>query len=120
MAKTITLVFGVVFVVVWLLSLIGGGFGIVGPLGIFQTNSIHDLIHLITGLVFLAVAFWAPTKSSVTLTTFGIIYLLVTVLGFAGTLGFLSINTADNFLHLLLGVVILIAGLSTRKETMSM
>jgi len=119
MAKTLALVFGIVFVVVGLLGFVGG-LGIVGPLGIFQTNTLHDLVHLVSGLVFLAVAFWAPAKSSTTLVIFGIVYLLVTVLGFAGTLGFLSVNTADNYLHLLLGVVILIAGLSTRKEMMAM
>ena len=121
MAKTFAIIFGIVFVVVGLLGFVGG-LGIVGPTGIFQTDTVHDLVHFISGLVFLAVAFWAPAKSSLVSIIFGIVYLLVTILGFFGSpvLGFLIVNTADNYLHLLLGVVILIAGLSTRKEMMTL
>ena len=123
MAKNLAIVFGVVFVIVGLLGFVGG-LGIVGPTGLFATNLPHDLIHLVSGIVFLIVAFSAPQASSATLKTFGYVYLLVTILGFVLTpsggslLGFIQMSAADNYLHLVLAVVILIAGYSASKPSM--
>ena len=119
MAKKLATVFGVVFTLVGLLGILGIGLGIVGPGGVFATDTVHDLVHLVSGLVFLAVAFWASAKSKAALVIFGVVYTLVAILGFLGNnpvLGFINVNDADNYLHLLLGVVILIAGFSSKKD----
>jgi hypothetical protein len=116
MAKNIAVTFGVVLGLVGLLGLLGG-FGIVGENGLFATDTVHDLIHLVSGIVFLLVGFNAPAKSSATLITFGVIYGLVTVLGFASedhVLGILM-NDADDYLHLAITAVALIAGFSTKN-----
>ncbi len=118
MAKKLALTFGIVFVLVGLIGLLGG-LGIVGETGFFMTNTVHDWVHLISGIIFLIVAFAAAARSSVTMTVFGVIYLLVALLGFIGNnpvLGFIPVNGADNVLHLILAVVILWGGLSTRKD----
>lgn len=119
MAKKLALTFGIVFLLVGIIGLLGG-LGIVGPTGIFITDSIHDWVHLLSGLVFVIVALAAPAKSSVTMTVFGVIYLLVAILGFfmSPVLGFLVVNGADNILHLVLGLVILGAGLKTKGSAM--
>jgi hypothetical protein len=119
MGKKLALVFGVVFALVGVLGLLGG-FGIVGPSGIFMTDSLHDWVHLISGIVFLIVALAAPMHSSIVMKVFGVVYLLVAVLGFFGSpvLGFLVVNMADNILHLVLGAVILWAGFASKRGGM--
>ncbi len=119
MAKNLAVIFGVVFVLVGLLGFIGG-VGIVGPNGTFATDTVHDLIHFLSGVIMLIVAFSAPQSSAGVLKVFGIIYLLVTLLGFLtpGLLGSLMLsNGTDNWLHLVLGVVITWAGFSGANNT---
>lgn len=120
MAKKITVVLGLVFLVVGILGFISNP--LVGEDALFHTDTIHNIVHIVTGLVFLIVSA-SPSAPSV-LKIFGVIYLLVSVLGFlSGTgkvLGFLSVNSADNWLHLVLGIVILIAGFkASKKEAVS-
>lgn len=110
MAKKFTLMFGIVFVVLGLLGFIGG-LGIVGPTGFFLTDTAHDLVHLLSGIVLILVAVAAPAKSKAALALFGIVYLLVTIVGFMSSsgsiLGLLAINGADNYLHLVFAVALL-------------
>lgn len=111
MQKTILWVLGAVFTLVGVLGFISNP--IVGASGLFQTNLLHDLVHLITGLVFLGIAFKAEDKAGLALKVFGIVYLVVAVLGFlmvpqgGALLGLIQTNMADHWLHLVLGVVIL-------------
>jgi hypothetical protein len=51
MAKTLALVFGIVFIVVGILGFIPNP--IVGHDALFHTNSVHNLVHLIIGIVLL-------------------------------------------------------------------
>jgi hypothetical protein len=111
MAKKLALIFGVIFLLVGILGFLGG-VGIVGETGIFVTDSTHDWIHVITGLILLIVAFAAPAKSGLVLTILGVVYLIVAILGFFTNpvLGFIHGNTADAVLHLVLGAVLLWGG----------
>lgn len=124
MAKTLAMVFGVVFVIVGVLGFIDNP--IVGMAGLFQTNTLHDLVHLLIGVVLVIVAMSAPAKSSMWLKIFGVIYLLLAVLGFLTIpmggmlLGLVTTNMADHWLHVVLGVVLLIAGFATSNKTMTM
>jgi hypothetical protein len=117
MAKNWAITFGVIFVIVGLLGYIGGA-GIVGPTGIFVTDTVHDTIHFLTGLIFLIVAFAAPQSSAGTMKTFGIIYLIIGLVGFASPtmFGLIAGNGADVWLHLVLGIVITWAGFSAGKR----
>lgn len=91
---------------------------IVGPDAVFVTNTAHNLVHFITSLGFSAVALMGNTPSIRFMLVFGIVYLLVGLMGFIVTmensqgmlLGLIHINSLDNFLHLGLGAVILISG----------
>lgn len=121
--KKLATVFGIVFVVVGLLGFIGG-LGIVGPEGIFTTDTTHDLIHLISGIVFLIVAAKAPQNSSATLMIFGVVYGLVAVLGLLSGDGHTHVagilmNENDDYLHIVLALATFIGGFATRpKNTM--
>jgi hypothetical protein len=85
-------------------------------LGIFEVNTVHNLIHLLSGAVGLAMA--AQGMAATFAKAFGAIYGLVTILGFMThtsdapgmLLGLVEINHADNYLHLLLTVVLLAVG----------
>jgi Domain of unknown function (DUF4383) len=118
MAKTTSLVFGIVFVLVAVLGMIGTP--LVGADdALFHTNTAHDVVHLLIGLVFLAVAWFAVDKAVLALKVVGVVYLLVAVLGFTMTsplLGLIEVNSADNWLHVVLGVVILWLGVAAAKK----
>jgi hypothetical protein len=122
MAKTLSLVFGVVFVLVGVLGWIPNP--IVGPSGIFETNFMHDLVHLVIGLVFLYVAFMAVHQATLAFKVVGVVYLLIAVLGFfmaphgGALLGLVHTNAADHWLHVVLGVVLLGLGFMLPKGDM--
>ncbi|MGH9360407.1 MAG: DUF4383 domain-containing protein [Thermoanaerobaculia bacterium] len=112
--------FAVVFALIGLLGFVPNP--IVGPEGIFATDLNHNLVHLISAAVFAFAASRGAATTSLVMKIFGVVYLLVGVLGLAGMapdgnlLGLMHINDADNFLHLALGVVIGGAGFFGSKR----
>ncbi len=123
MAKKLAIVFGVVFVLVGAMGMVGTG--IVGPMGLFETNSLHDIVHLLVGIVLLGVAFMAPASSGTWLKIFGVVYLVIAILGFllvpggGELLGLVHTNVADHLLHIVLGIVLYVAGMMGAKGTQS-
>jgi hypothetical protein len=111
MAKTIVMVLGVVFVVVGVL-----GFFSDPVLGMFEVDMVHNVVHLLSGIVALAMASMGESSAKTFAKVFGLVYLLVTILGFVmgdgKLLGLMEINGADNFLHVLLALVLLYVGFS--------
>jgi hypothetical protein len=83
-------------------------------LGVFQVSVLHNLIHLAFGLVGLF-ASWTVRGSRWFLFGGGVFYLLLGLYGFpvadhhAGN--FLPANTADDWLHLGLGLLMIVLGL---------
>src|ERR671936_732244 len=80
--------------------------------GILDVNGWHNVFHLVTGLLGLAAAGYAARTYALAL---GLVYVVVAVWGFIigsgdSILGVLPINTEDNVLHLVLGVLGLAAG----------
>lgn len=116
MAKKIGLTLGIIFVVVGLLGFISNP--IVGDSGYFHTNTAHNIVHLASGILFILLA--GSGALSGVLKLFGVVYLLVAVLGFMSesgmVLGLVEVNSADNWLHVVLGVVILAAGFKAGKS----
>ncbi|MEA2439011.1 MAG: hypothetical protein QOH76_435 [Thermoleophilaceae bacterium] len=97
-----------------------GSFGKPGEVddvfGVLGVNGWHNLVHLATGLVGLAV--WRSFSASrVYAIGLGVVYTAVAIWGFVigsgeSILGFLPVNTEDNVLHLLIAFAGLVAGLS--------
>ena len=123
MAKKLALVFGVVFILVGLLGMFVPN-PLVGAGAIFDTNMAHDLVHLLFGIILLAVALKAPAKSGMWLTILGVVYLIIAVLGFLMApgsgmlLGLVQTNDADHWLHIVLGVVLILAGMAGKGKMM--
>ena len=118
MARTISYVFGAILAIV-------GVWGLVTTpvLGIFDTTTAHSLVHIVTGLVLLAVVAWWPMYNSMVLKIFGVIYAIVAIWGFVipgEILGIIDNTLVDNILHVVLAVVFLWAGfMGGNKMSMS-
>jgi Domain of unknown function (DUF4383)/Short repeat of unknown function (DUF308) len=131
MAKTIATLVGVVFILVGIC-----GFLAPGLLGAHLTLA-HNLIHLISG----AVSLYFGTKGTLAQArmfclVFGVVYGLLGIVGLvAGTAGMPSVphmaqdahllkllpgalefGTMDHYIHILLGVIYLVAGLMTKAR----
>lgn len=86
-------------------------------LGILSVNAWHNVVHILTGAIGLLVAGYAARQYALWL---GIVYLVVAGWGFLlgsgeSILGFVPVNTADDFLHLALGVLGVLAAIATPK-----
>ena len=110
MAKTIMYVAGVVFIVLGLLGFVNDP-----VLGIFDVNGMHNIVHLASGILAFIFASQGESQARTYALILGIVYALVTILGFmTGTgniLGLVATNGADSILHLVLAVVFLVVGL---------
>ena len=110
-AKNAAMLFGVVFLIVGVLGYVPNP--VVGPAGIFLTNPLHNIIHLVSGIALLAGAY-TSLGSSMMLKIVGVVYGLVAVCGFFmvmdGMMMGVAINDADKWLHVALAIAILAAG----------
>jgi hypothetical protein len=125
MAKKFAVIFGIVFVIVGILGFIPNP--IVGAEGaIFRTDALHNIVHLLVGVVLL-IAAKSASASAMWLKIWGVVYLVLFVDGLIQVsadgdklLGLVTANPADNWLHLVLGVVLLLVGFMGGKNQMSM
>lgn len=79
-------------------------------LGIFGVDAMHNVVHLLTGAIFAWAGFMSGNNAKKVNQWLGIVYLLVAVVGFMGWITFMTIDSADNWLHLVLGLVTVIIG----------
>ncbi len=118
MTKNILYVLGAVFIIIGILGFFNNPI-----LGIFQVNLVHNLIHLASGVLAFIFAGRSESEARTFSLVLGVVYLLVTVLGFiqgsGNLLGIVAINTADNFLHLVLAIVFLALGLMKPATSMA-
>lgn len=88
-------------------------------LGIFQVSVLHNIVHLLFGVIGLAVAKKAAAARSYLLFG-GIVYLVLWIYGLVIDLqsdaNFVPVNSADNWLHLVLGLgMVALAFLTDRR-----
>lgn len=76
-------------------------------LGLFEVNALHNVVHLLSGAIGVWAGVWGGIAASRWFNRiFGIVYALVAILGFTGVVApLLDLNSADNWLHVLLAVV---------------
>ena len=124
-AQIVTMVIALVFVLVGLLGFIpgittnfdtmtfAGHHSDAMLLGIFKVSVLHNIVHLLYGIVGFLMA--RSARGSVTyLITGGAIYFVLWVYGllidFDSTANFVPLNDADNWLHLGLAVGMIVLG----------
>jgi hypothetical protein len=87
-------------------------------LGLFQVSILHNIVHLLFGLAGLALARTA-TGARKYLIGGGIIYLVLWVYGLitdqTSSANFVPLNTADNWLHFVLGVAMIGLGVALAR-----
>jgi Domain of unknown function (DUF4383) len=123
--QKVALIVGIVFLVVGVAGFIPGlstdleTLRFSGPesevllVGIFQVSILHNIVHLLYGIVGVALAASAPASRNY-LIWGGAVYLLLWIFGLfvAGDsqANFVPVNTADNWLHLVFGVGMILLG----------
>lgn len=128
--RTAAMVVAAVFLLVGLLGFIPGvttefdGMTFAGHestamlLGIFHVSILHNIVHLLFGIVGLAMA-RTVTGARTFLVGGGVIYLVLWIYGLLidhdSAANFVPVNTADNWLHLLLGVGMIGLGLALSR-----
>ena len=121
-AQLTSLVFGVGFLLVAILGFVQGGMSMeadpnLAPkaLGLFPVNLLHNAVHLAFGIWGLAAARTHEASRGYCRIA-GVIYLVLTVVGFVAPTGFglVPLGGADPFLHLVLGVPLAFVGFTAR------
>ena len=101
------------------LTIVGiAGFFVPGMLIIFEVDTIHNVVHLASGLIGLFAFNSSQSASRNFLILFGLVYAAVTVIGFTmggSILSLFMVNQADNFLHLAISAACLIVGFGSGK-----
>lgn len=121
-SKTAALVIGFIFLAVGLLGYVDNP--IIGDSEdvIFHADNVHNMVHIISGALFVLIALASPSFARTFLIIFGIVYLAIGIIGLVNmetgqdmgqVLGFLHVNTNDNYLHIGLGIAILLAALAS-------
>lgn len=120
-AKTAALLVGTIFIIVGILGFVQNP--LVGENAIFHTDGLHNGVHIGSGVLFIIAAVAGASASRSFLIIFGLVYLALGILGLIqfGTsgmgklLGILHVNGNDNLLHVGLGVVILLLGVTSKR-----
>jgi len=108
---------GAVFILIGVLGFIPALTPNGNLLGIFQVDAVHNVIHLLSGILAIAFAARGVHMAQLFSKIFGIVYGLVAVLGLTSSsiLGLFSVNFADNILHIVLALVFLFLGFKNSK-----
>ena len=119
MAKTLGMLFGIVFLAVGILGFVPGITKNDMLLGIFMVNPVHSVVHIASGLVFLFASMAGAAAASLWFKIFGLVYALVAVMGFVVKDGMIfnliSNNMHDTWLHVVLAAAMLLIGFAAPK-----
>ena len=128
--QTVAAVVGVVFLLVGVAGFIPGlttDFGMLSfagmgsgamLLGLFQVSVLHNIVHLLFGVVGLVLS-RSPRAAKRFLIIGGAVYLVLWIYGLAtgmGSANFVPLNTADNWLHFVLAVGMILLGVLLRGD----
>ncbi|MFL5928854.1 MAG: DUF4383 domain-containing protein [Gaiellaceae bacterium] len=96
------------------LSFAGHGSG-AKLIGVFQVSILHNIVHVLFGVVGIVLAKTADGARSF-LVGGGVVYLALWLLGIVGAGDWIPVNTADNWLHLVLGLGMVALGVVTMRR----
>jgi hypothetical protein len=89
-------------------------------LGIFQVSILHNIVHLLFGVAGLVMA-RTPAQARNYLVGGGVVYLVLWIYGLVidqeSSANFVPVNSADNWLHLVLGLGMVALGVALSRRT---
>ena len=84
-------------------------------LGIFQVSVLHNIVHVLLGIAGLGLArTWEGARTY--LIGGGVLYLALWLLGLVGGGDWIPVNSADNWLHFVVGLGMVALGFVTTRE----
>jgi hypothetical protein len=116
--KMLVQVVGVVFLLIGLLGFVPNP--VVGANGLFATNGLHNLIHIISGILAFVLLMQGKRGAVLYGKVMAAVFGLLTIFGFLtgyALPGILPANMADNVLDLLLTVVFAYVGFASVTPT---
>lgn len=111
-------IFGWVLLVIGVLGFVPGITSGGNLLGIFAVDGLHNIVHIVTGALAIWMARQGEDSAKMYFKIFGVIYAVITILGFISgnyILGYISANMADNILHLVIAALALYLGFGGGK-----
>ncbi len=120
-SKNISLAFGLSFVAAGLVGFIPNP--VLSPNGVFEVNVMHNLLHVLVGIVFIIGARSSEKVARRTLQSLSIVGVALAILGFVARsdllVGLVHVNEADKWLHAGLAIVIVAAAFGIPKPQAS-
>lgn len=123
--RLVATIFGIVYLLIGIVGFfITANVGFVAVkgenlLGIFEVNPLHNIVHVVVGLVLLAAGLKSIRYSKTANATVGGVYLLVGIIGLFiinSEMNILALNSADNVLHFLTAIILLGVGLGLERN----
>jgi len=125
MAKTIALIFGVVYLIVGIIGFIpavGGTMAMSPPtslLGIFPINLLHNIVHVVIGIIGLSMSRTEAAGAQFG-KVFGLILILLGIIGFFWPanldMTLLPLRGTDVWLHLVSGIILAAVGFGSKAS----
>ncbi len=118
--RAFALIVGIIFTIIGLLGFIVAPTMAPGNLLGFDVDLVHNLIHLVTGVIGLVTVLLGGYRRFNQI--FGIVYIILGILGlfplYVGGrfLGIMHLNAADHVLHLVLGIIGAYLGFAVKEE----
>src|SRR5438876_414948 len=121
MAKSLGMLFGLVFLAVGILGFVPGVTKDDMLLGIFMVNATHSVVHIVSGAIFLFASMSGAGAARLWFQIFGLVYAVVAVMGFVVGDGMIfnliSNNRNDTYLHVVLALAMLAIGFLSPKQS---
>jgi Domain of unknown function (DUF4383) len=117
MARTFTMILGVVLLLIGVAGFITGGHD--HDLLVFGINTTHNVVHALSGVVALLAANAGERPARIFCLVFGAVYGLVALAGFLNVekvVRLLNLNRADDFLHVSIAAACLITGFVSARR----
>jgi hypothetical protein len=113
---------GVILIVVGILGFFSNP--LVGPDGLVATDNPHNIVHILTGLLALGLAYWMREDIGTATIAFGALYLVVFVVTVISPTLFgiftVEVNAIDHVIHIGLAIVSLGLGYMARSRSVPM